>query len=346
MSGVPPPHPGRARVVSAPHELVSSDTYIDLGRIIKRAVLVKCEGMNLGGSAKMRSAAAMVAAAERDGLIEDDTILVESTSGNLGVALSVIAASKGLRFTCVTDPRCNAAAAAAIRALGAELLVVDRPHPVGGYLQARLDLIRGLCARNSHYLWLNQYVNQANCDAHYEGTAPEIFAAFPDLDVLFVGVGTGGTSVGCARYVRDRQLPARVVAVDAVGSVTFGEAPGRRLIPGLGASVTPPMFDRTLFAGFVSVPELDTVRTCRMLASYGMLFGGSTGTVLCGAMAWLERHDPDRRLRSVCISADLGDRYLHTIYNDGWVIEHFGAVALASTSPRVAAGAGVWPSAS
>jgi N-(2-amino-2-carboxyethyl)-L-glutamate synthase len=316
------------RIVRSPHDLVSSDTYVDLEQIVDRQFFLKCEGLNFGGSVKMRAAAAMVTAAERESLIRDETILIESSSGNLGVALSMIAASKGLRFTCVTDPRCNATTAAAMRALGAELIVVDEPDPAGGYLQARLDLVRRMCAADPRYLWLNQYTNEANCDAHYLGTAPEIFTGFPDLDVLFVGVGTGGTSVGCARYVRDRRLPTRVVAVDAVGSVTFDRTSALRRIPGLGASVPPPMVDADLFAAVVSVSETDTIRACRMLSSHGMLFGGSTGTVVSGALSWLDRHDPDRRLSSMCVSADMGDRYLDTVYNDDWVAEHFGAAAL------------------
>ncbi|GAB6902691.1 2,3-diaminopropionate biosynthesis protein SbnA [Kineosporia succinea] len=322
--------PGSAnpRIVRSPHELVSADTYVDLAPIVERQVFLKCEGLNFGGSIKMRAAAAMVAAAERASSIRDETILVESSSGNLGVALSIIAASKGLRFTCVTDSRCNATTAAAMRAFGAELVVVDEPDPVGGYLQARLNLVARLCAGDSRYLWLNQYTNGANCDAHYDSTAREIFTGFPDLDVLFVGVGTGGTAVGCGRYVRDRRPRTRVVAIDTEGSVTFGHPSAPRRIPGLGASVPPPMFELGLFADTVSVSEADTIQVCRLLASHGMLFGGSTGTVLSGALTWLDHHDPDRRLNSMCISADMGDRYLDTVYNDEWVAEHFGVAAL------------------
>ncbi|HEY3607340.1 MAG TPA: 2,3-diaminopropionate biosynthesis protein SbnA [Pseudonocardiaceae bacterium] len=311
-----------------PHELIQPDFFVDLGPLVGHELHLKCEGMNFGGSIKLRTAASMIAAAERDALIGPDSVLIESSSGNLGVALSVIAAHKGLRFTCVTDTRCNQITAAMIRALGTELVVLDTPDPAGGFLGARLDYVRRRCAADDRYVWLNQYANEANWGAHYEGTAPEILKHFPDLDVLFVGVGTGGTAMGCARYFRDNASSVRVVAVDAVGSVSFGKPAAPRLIPGLGASVVPPLLDLSVFDDLVQVGELDTIRACRLLASRGMLLGGSTGTVVSGAVQWLARHDPNRRLRSMCISPDMGDRYLSTLYNDDWVLQHFGPAAL------------------
>ncbi|WP_432190129.1 2,3-diaminopropionate biosynthesis protein SbnA [Streptomyces sp. Tue6028] len=315
-------------IISAPHELADSDTYVDLAPVVGWQLYMKCEGMNFGGSVKMRAAVAMVGAAERDSLIGRDSVLIESSSGNLGVALSVVAAGKGLRFVCVTDRRCNATTAAAMRALGTELVVVDEPDPEGGFLQARLDLVRELCAADPRLVWLNQYTNEANHRAHYEGTAPQILSAFPDLDVLFVGVGTAGTAVGCATYLRDHARGTQVVAIDAVGSVTFGTPAAPRLIPGLGASVPPPLFDHRLFDDTVQVTEVDTIKGCRLLASHGLLLGGSTGTVVSGALDWLDRNDPERSLKTVCISPDMGDRYLETIYDDTWVLEHFGATSI------------------
>lgn len=320
-------------VISAPHELLESDVYIDVRPIFGRGVYLKCEGFNFGGSAKLKAAVGMVHAAERDGRIGPDTVLVESSSGNLGIALSVVAASKGLRFVCVTDPRCNELTARAMRALGAEVVVVDEPLPEGGFLGARLARVRRLCAEDPRHLWLNQYVNEANWAAHHELTGPEIAKRFPDLDVLFVGVGTGGTAMGCVRYLRAHGSPARVVAVDAVGSVTFGLPAGVRHIPGLGASVQPALVRRDLLDDVVHVREVDTVRTCRTLAAHGFLLGGSTGTVLGGALAWLGRNDPDRALTSVAVAPDLGERYVETIYDDAWVLENIGAEALRLLTP-------------
>jgi len=141
--------------------------------------------------------------------------------------------------------------------------------------------------------------------------------------VLFVGAGTTGTLTGCARYFKRRHRPVRIVAVDSVGSVTFGGRPGRRMIPGLGASVRPPMLDESLIDEVVRVDEADTIRACHRLARRGFLFGGSTGTVVSGAMDWLSRHDADG-LTAVAIAPDLGERYLDTIYQTNWIEAIYG----------------------
>ena len=110
--------------------------------------------------------------------------------------------------------------------------------------------------------------------------------------MLFVGAGTTGTLTGCARYFKRWHPDVRIVAVDSVGSVTFGGVLGRRMIPGLGASVRPPMLDESdLIDEVVRVDEADTIRACHRMARRGFLFGGSTGTVVSGAMDWLSRHE-------------------------------------------------------
>ena len=316
-------------IIGSPYELIDSNLYVDLTPVLGRALYVKCEGFNFGGSIKMKAAVAMVADAERDGVIREDSILIESSSGNLGVALSIIAAWKGIPFTCVTDRRCNDLTASVMRALGTRMVVVDEPDSEGGYLKARLDLVRRYCDEDDRYVWLNQYSNEANWMAHYKDTARGIFKHFPDLDVLFVGVGTAGTAMGCLRYIRDIGSTARVVAVDSVGSVSFGSPPADRLIPGVGAGVMPPLLDPDAFDDVVLVPEEAALRMCRTLSARGLLFGGSTGSVVDGARTWLELNDPQRTLRTVCISPDMGDRYLDTVYNDAWVLRHFGPEALA-----------------
>jgi cysteine synthase A len=316
-------------IIGSPGELIDPDLYVDLTSVLGRALYVKCEGFNFGGSIKMKAAIAMVADAERDGVIREDSILIESSSGNLGVALSVISAWNKIPFTCVTDRRCNDLTASVMRALGTRMVVVDQPDPEGGYLKARLDLVRRYCEEDERYVWLNQYSNEANWLAHYENTARGIIKNFPDLDVLFVGVGTAGTAMGCLRYFRDIGSTARVVAVDSVGSVSFGSPPAERLIPGIGAGVMPPLLAPDAFDDVVLLPEEAALRTCRTLSARGLLFGGSTGTVIGGACRWLDANDPQRALRTVCISPDMGDRYLDTVYNDAWVLRHFGPQALA-----------------
>ena len=277
----------------------------------------------------------MVEAAERDGVLKAGSILVESSSGNLGVALSMIAASKGYQFLCVTDSRCNLSTRRLMEALGSQVHIVTEPDASGGFLGARIDYVRALCASDDRYVWLNQYTNPNNWKAHYRTTAPAIARQFPRLDVLFVGAGTTGTLMGCARYFREWHRPVRIVAVDSVGSVTFGGAPGRRMIPGLGTSVRPPLLDESYVDEVVLVEEADTIRACHRLARSGFLFGGSTGTVVSGAIGWLAQHD-ERELTAVAIAPDLGERYLDTVYQTNWVQDLYGEDVLDSDELTVA----------
>ncbi|MFG2436406.1 2,3-diaminopropionate biosynthesis protein SbnA [Streptomyces sp. NPDC048508] len=310
-------------VISVPQAFNEEELYVDLESIFGHSLLLKCEGFNFAGSIKLKAAAEMVATAERDGSLTADSILVESSSGNLGVALSMIAASKGYRFVCVTDSRCNLTTRLMMEVLGSEVHVVSGQAANGGLLGARLDHVRSMCATDDRCVWLSQYTNEANWRAHYRTTAPEIARSFPELDVLFVGAGTTGTLMGCARYFRDQDRPVRIIAVDSVGSVAFGGAPGRRMIPGLGMSMRPPLLDESYVDEVVRVEEADTIRTCRRLARRGFLFGGSTGTVVSGSIGWLADHRA-QDLTAVAVAPDLGERYLDTIYQDNWVQDLYG----------------------
>jgi cysteine synthase A len=244
----------------------------------------------------------------------------------------MIAASKGYEFVCVTDSRCNPATSRLMETMGARVHTIREPATHGGLLGARLDYVRGLCASDKRYVWLDQYANPNNWKAHFHTTAPAIASQFPQLDVLFVGAGTTGTLMGCARYFRQWHHQVRVVAVDSVGSVTFGGAPGPRMIPGLGMSIRPAQLDESFVDEVVVVEESDTIRAGRRMARSGFLFGGSTGTVVSGAMDWLARRGTPE-MTAVAIAPDLGERYLDTIYQDTWVHERYGADVLVPDEP-------------
>ncbi|MCE7004039.1 2,3-diaminopropionate biosynthesis protein SbnA [Kibdelosporangium philippinense] len=317
-------------VISVPQDFNSEELYVDLRSIFEHSLFLKCEGFNFAGSIKLKAAAEMVAAAERDGILRPQSVLVESSSGNLGVALSMIAASKGYQFLCVTDSRCNLSTRRLMEAFGSQVHIITEPDANGGFLGARIAHVRALCASDNRYVWLNQYANPGNWKAHYHRTAPAIAAAFPLLDVLFVGAGTTGTLMGCARYFRERHRPVRIVAVDSVGSVTFGGTPGPRMIPGLGTSVRPPLLDESYVDDVMHVDEVDTIRACHRLARKGFLFGGSTGTVVSGAMDWLAQHNA-HELTAVAIAPDLGERYLDTVYQTNWTQDLYGEDILDDT---------------
>ena len=159
-------------VISRPQEFNVGDLYVDLRWSLGVPLHLKCEGFNFAGSVKLKAAAEIVASAERKGAIGPGTTLVESSSGNMGVALSLVAADRGYRFTCVTDSRCTLAARQLMQTLGSDVHVITKPHPTEGLLGARLRHVRRLCAENDKYVWLNQYHNPGNWMAHYRSTAP------------------------------------------------------------------------------------------------------------------------------------------------------------------------------
>lgn len=286
---------------------------------------MKIEGLNPAGSIKMKTALGMVAALEAQGGIGPDTRLIESSSGSLGVALSIVCAERGYRFTCVVDPNTSLQNIKMMRALGAQVHMVELRDANGGFLGTRIAYIEELVRTDRRYYWFNQYANPENPRAHANGTARAIADAFAHVDYLFIGAGTTGTLMGCVQYFSQHRPRTRVVAVDTLGSVTFGYAAGKRHIPGLGTSRRPEIYQDQGIHAQELVAEADTIAMCRYLAaSNGILAGGSTGTVMSAVHRWRGRMPADACV--VAISPDMGERYLDTIYDDAWVIERFGAV--------------------
>ena len=323
-------------VITTAEEFHVEDLFLDLTEMVGQELFLKCEGFNFAGSIKLKPAIEMISALEREGRIDSGSVLVESSSGNLGVALAIVAAARGYSLVCVMDCNSNRATRRVIEALGARVMVVNTPDPVTGWLGARFNQVRELCHQDERCVWLNQHANRFNWMSHYWTTAPAIERCFADLDVLFVGVGTSGTLMGCGRYFKERRRGVTIVAIDTVGSATFGGESGPRLIPGLGASVRPALLEDGYLDDVVHVEEAATIVACRSLAARGFLLGGSTGTVVAGAQAWLQLHGRPG-LRCVAIAPDLGDRYVETIYDDAWVDAHFGALADAEPAGHCAA---------
>ncbi|WNW10159.1 2,3-diaminopropionate biosynthesis protein SbnA [Pseudomonas sp. DTU_2021_1001937_2_SI_NGA_ILE_001] len=310
-------------------DILHDQTFLDL-RGLGPDFHLKLESLNPAGSIKLKTAAGLIDDLQARGLIRPDSILIESSSGNLGVALAMLCAARGLRFTCVVDPNSSRHSLGLMRAYGAEVIEVDRLDANGGFLGTRIALIRERLASDPRYLWLNQYENPANPRAHARTTAHSIARQFGHVDYLFVGAGTTGTLMGCVQYFREHHPRTRIVAVDSVGSVTFGTPAGRRFIPGLGTSQRPPIFDPEGIHALEMVPEARSVAMARLLArTRGMLVGGSTATVIAAVHAWRERIEPGAVV--VALSPDWGERYLDTLYDDQWVTERFGPEVLGMT---------------
>lgn len=282
-------------------------------------VFLKLEGFNVSGSIKIKTAIKLVEDLEQRGLARpNETVLVESSSGNLGLALSLVCAVKGYEFICVTDPNANRSAIRGIELYGGKVIVVEDRDPANGYLGSRLRKIDEILKSNANAVWLNQYANTANKDAHAEQTANEIAREFERVDWVFVGTGTTGTLAGVSERLHQEFPHIKIVAVEPVGSVTFGGAPAKRNIPGIGTSVRPKLADLAKPDRIVEVSEAKTVEAClSFVRDHHLLVGGSTGTVLAAVRRLAAEFRPGDTI--VAISPDLGEKYLDTVYDPIWV---------------------------
>ena len=310
----------RTMIIESPLQLIFRDLFYRLPAFAgSHDVFLKLEGFNITGSIKVKTAIGLVEDLEQRGVARpSETVLVESSSGNLGLALSLVCAIKGYEFICVTDPNANRATKRGMELHGAKVIVVEDRDPAGGYLGSRLKKIDEILQSDPNAVWLNQYANIANKNVHAEQTANEIAREFDKVDWIFVGTGTTGTLAGISERFRQEFPRIKVVAVEPVGSVTFGGAPGKRNIPGVGASVRPKLADLAKPDRIVAVNEETTVEAClSFVRDYHLPLGGSSGTVL----AAVQRLAPEFRRGDtiVAISADLGEKYLDTIYDPAWV---------------------------
>ncbi|MFF4378281.1 2,3-diaminopropionate biosynthesis protein SbnA [Kitasatospora sp. NPDC001547] len=318
---------------------VGATPLVELTRIFPDSgfrTYAKLESHNPGGSIKDRAALNMLVDRVRSGaLTAGKSVVVESSSGNLGIGLAQVCRYFGLRFVCVVDGRTNQQNIAVMRALGAEVEVVTEcDQDTGEYLPVRLRRVRELVAGIPHAYCPDQYANPLNAGAHRQTMREIVDELDGRVDYLVCATSSCGTLRGCAEYVRERGLSTRIVAVDAVGSVIFGGTAGPRLIPGHGASVRPALFDADLADEVVHVDDLDCLVGCRALARReAILAGGSSGAVLSA----LDRIRPRVPAGSVCavVLPDRGERYLDTIYNDDWAAEHFGDAADLWKDPSV-----------
>jgi len=322
-------------IIESPLELIFRDLFFRLRAFAgDHDVFLKLEGFNVTGSIKVKTAIALVEDLERRGLARPhETVLVESSSGNLGLALSLVCAIKGYEFICVTDPNANRAAIRGMELYGAKVVTVQQPDPANGYLGSRLKKIDQLLRSNPNAVWLNQYANVANNNVHARETANEIAAEFEKVDWVFVGTGTTGTLGGISERLRQVFPRIEVVAVEPAGSVTFGGAPAKRNIPGIGASVRPKLADLASPDRIVTVSEEKTVAAClSFVRDYHLLVGGSTGTVLAAVRQLASEFRRGDTI--VAVSADLGEKYLDTVYDPKWVEEVIAPKASWPVRPR------------
>jgi 2,3-diaminopropionate biosynthesis protein SbnA len=287
----------------------------------------KLEALNPGGSIKDRPAKRILEHALSTGLLGPGAVVIESSSGNMGIGLAQACRYHGVRFICVVDPKTTEANLRVIRAYGGEIDLVSEPHPESGeFLQARIERVQELLRATPGAFWPNQYANLGNSASHYHTTMHEVITAVGGkVDFLFVPTSTCGTLRGCGEYVRDHRLATRVIAVDALGSLIFSDTRAPRMTPGLGAGLRPPLCDLSLVDECLHVSDLDCIVGCRRLMEREAIFaGGSSGGVLSAIETFVGGIPPDAVV--VAILPDRGERYLDTLYSDDWVLSHFGEV--------------------
>lgn len=287
--------------------------WIDAGE--NRGYWAKLEGHNPGGI-KDRAALHMVARARERGQLRPGARIVESSSGTLGLGLALAGIIYGHPVTVVTDPGMEPLVVHMLRAQGASVDMVEMPHPVGGWQEARRERVQQLLTTEP-YAWCPDQYNNPDNVAAYEGLAAELLAQVGRIDVLVASVGTGGHSAGVSRVLRQRCPELTVVGVDSVRSTIFGQPAGTRLMRGLGSSIYPANVDYSTFAEVHWVAPVEAVWSCRRLAATAGTTGGwSVGAV--GLVAdWVARTYPDGT-RIAAVFPDGPQRYWDTIFSDDY----------------------------
>jgi cysteine synthase A len=292
---------------------IGSTPLVQLNRIatgLPARIFAKLEFFNPLGSVKDRIAAAMIAAAEREGKITPDTLIVEPTSGNTGIALAFICAAKNYRL-CLTMPdTMSVERRKLLTHLGAELVLT----PGAGGMKAAIDTAQEILASRKNAFMPNQFANPANPRIHRETTAEEIWHDTEgQADILVAGVGTGGTITGISQVIKARKPSFKSVAVEPAGSPVISGGPkGPHKIQGIGAGFIPEVLDRSILDDIVTVTNEDAFETARELAkTEGLLCGISSGAATWAALQVARRPESAGKL-IVVILASTGERYIST----------------------------------
>ncbi len=281
------------------------------------SLFAKLEYHSVVGSLKDRPAYYMLRDAIRRGAVRRTTTILESSSGNTGAALAVFCRILGLTFVPIVDPNIQKHYLQLLESASARVVRVDQRDETGGYLRTRLAKVKKLLESIGDAFWTDQYRNPSAMAAHYELTAGEIVAAFSALDYVFVGVSTAGTIAGVSRRLKEHFPAVKVVAVDAEGSVIFGQKPRHRYIPGIGSSIVPDLLRHALIDDTVHVRELDTIDGCHaLLQEHQVLAGGSSGSSYAAIRSY-PFPEPSPTVLFLC--ADRGTAYMDTVYDPAWV---------------------------
>lgn len=294
-------------------ELIGNTPLVRLNRISQGSfatLVVKLEYFNPSHSVKDRIGVAMVNAGEKAGLIKKDTILVEPTSGNTGIALAFVAAARGYKLVLVMPDTMSRERRMLLRAYGAELVLTPGAEGMPGAIRKAEEL----AASDKRYYMPQQFKNAANPEIHRQTTAEEIWRDTDGkVDMVVAGVGTGGTITGVGEVLKSRKPAVKMIAVEPDASpVLSGGAKGPHVIQGIGAGFVPDILNTSIYDEIVRVTNDDALRTARQMATEeGLLVGISSGAAVWAALQVAARPENKGKL-IVTIIPSFGERYLST----------------------------------
>ena len=294
-------------------DLIGNTPLLELGNYeknhqLKARVVAKLESFNPAGSAKDRIAKAMLETAQREGKLDDETVLIEPTSGNTGIALSALAAARGNRVIIVMPETMSIERRILMRAYGAEVVLTEGSKGMAGAIAKAEELAK----EYPNSLIAGQFTNPANPAAHEATTGPEIWQATDGkVDILVAGVGTGGTLSGAGKYLKSKNPDIKIVAVEPADSpvLSKGES-GPHGIQGIGAGFVPDTLDTSIYDEVLTVRTEDAFDAARELAANeGVLAGISSGAALSAAKTVAQRPENEGKM-IVVVLPDTGERYL------------------------------------
>lgn len=277
----------------------------------------KIEGNNLFGSVKDRAAKFLMEHAYSDGIIKKDTTIIESSSGNFGIALAGMCKIKGNSFICVVDPNITEFNRKIIELLGAEVILARNADKNGNYVQDRINIVRDYVRNHTNTYWTNQYENKYVWKAYYS-LGEELCNEMEKIDYLFVAVSTCGTLAGTSQKIKEKNPDCQIIAVDIVGSQIFEHSNRKRHISGIGTGLHPHNLAYAKYDNYMIIEETDAISECNKLLSKGIVVGASSGAVAYAVQNYTGYSDNLEQKKIVGIFPDRGERYLDTIYNEEW----------------------------
>lgn len=292
-------------------DMIGNTPIVSLKETMGLNIFAKAEFLNPGGSIKDRVAKNMILQAEKEGMLKPGMTIIEPTSGNTGIGLSLVGVRRGYRVIIVMPENMSEERKKIIRCLGAELVLTPKELSIGGSVEKAEELYREMGSDKAFIP--QQFVNMNNPAIHYQTTGPEIFEQLNGkVDIFVSGLGSGGTLQGIGKYLKEKNPNLKLVAVEPKNvSALLGDEPGLHSIQGIGDGFIPEVLDTSLIDEIVEVTDEDAINTARDLAKVqGLLCGTSSGANVWASKQMAEKYGKDKVIATVM--ADRMERYFST----------------------------------